>query len=111
MNALSYANEIIERKRLFFVEMAVVVASAGTDDASPSIISNKLISPIQLHSQEPSHCCSDIVQGIGNTVFSHLATLVHSKLARESFIPSVRTPGLTELLCCVLPERFPGFEG
>ena len=48
MNTLPYANEIIERGRereLFFVEMAVVVVSAGTDDASPSIISNKLNSP------------------------------------------------------------------
>ena len=34
-------NEIIEREReLFFVEMAIVIASEGTDDASPSIISN-----------------------------------------------------------------------
>ena len=41
MNTLPYANEIIEREReLFFIEMAVVVASAGTDDASLSIISS-----------------------------------------------------------------------
>ena len=57
---MPYANEIIERERerereLFFVERAVVVASAGTDDASPSTISNKLISPTQLHSREPSY--------------------------------------------------------
>ena len=52
MNTLPYANEIIERegerereRELFFVEMAVVVASAWTDDASPSIISNNLNFP------------------------------------------------------------------
>ena len=48
---------------------------------------------------------------IGNTVFIHLTTLVHSKLAQESFISSGRTPGLTELLCCVLLEGLPGFKG
>ena len=26
-------------------------------------------------------------------------------------LTSGRIPGLTELLCCILPEGFPGFEG
>ena len=37
----------------------------------------------------------NIVQGDVNTVYSHLATLVHSKPARESFVPFRRTPGVT----------------
>ena len=80
-------------------------------DASPSMISDKLILPTQFQCLEMSCQCVNIVQGDGNTVFSHLAILVHSKPARESFIPSGMTPGLKELLCWVLPERFPGYEG
>ena len=41
----------------------------------------------------------NIVQGDVSTVFSHLATLVHSKPAWESFVPSGRTPGVTGILC------------
>ena len=58
------------------------------DDASPSMISDKLILPSQLQCLEMSCQCVNIVQGDGNTVFSHLATLVHSKPGRESFIPA-----------------------
>ena len=48
----------------------------------------------------------NIVQGDGNSVFSHLATLVHSKPARESFIPT----GVTGILCCP-SGRIPGIKG
>ena len=78
--------------------------------SSSRVQGHTMLSPPSF-STNSSFWCSDIVQGIGNTVFSHLATLVHSTLARESFIPSGRTPGLTELLCWVLPEGFPGFKG
>ena len=67
--------------------------------ASPSMISNKLILPSQLKCLEMSCQCVNIVQGDVNTVFRHLATLVHSKPARESFTPSGRTPGVTGILC------------
>ena len=40
----------LRERELFSVKMAVVVANAGTDNASPSIISTRLISPTQLHS-------------------------------------------------------------
>ena len=68
-------------------------------DVSPSMISDKLILPSQLQCLEMSCQCVNIVQGNANTDFSHLATLVHSKPARESFIPSGRTPGVTGILC------------
>ena len=68
-------------------------------DASLSMISDILILPTQLQCLEMNCQCVNIVQGDGNTVFSQLATLVHSKPAWESFIPSGRTPRVTELLC------------
>ena len=66
-------------------------------DVSPSMISDKLILPSQLQCLEMSCQYVNIVQGNGNTVFSHLATLVHSKPAREGFIPSGRTPRIKGL--------------
>ena len=66
--------------------------------ASPSMISDKLILPTQLQCLEMSCQCVNIVQGDGNLVFSHLATLVHSKPARESFKPSGRAPGVTTFM-------------
>ena len=76
-------------------------------DASPSMISDKLILPTQLQCLEMSCQCVNIVQG---DVFSHLATLVHSKPARESFISSGRTPGVTELMSSP-SGRIPGIKG
>ena len=77
---------------------------------SPSMISNKLILPSQLQCLGMSCQCMNIVQGDVNTVFRHLATLVHSKPARESFGPSGRTPGVTEIL--LSPSgRIPGIKG
>ena len=48
-------------------------------NASPSMISDKLILPSQLKCLEMSCQCVNIVQDDVNTVFRHLATLVHSK--------------------------------
>ena len=73
------------------------------DDASSSMISVKLLRTKLLRL---GYC-----SGQWQHFVSHLATPVHSELARESFNPSGRIPGLTELLCCILPEGFPGFEG
>ena len=97
MNTLPYANEIKERERerereFFIVELTVII-ECMYGDVSPSMISDKLILPSQHQCVEMSCQCVNIVQGDGNTVFSHLATLVHSMHARERFIPSGRTPG------------------
>ena len=82
-------------------------------DPPPSMFSNKLILPSQksqLQCLEMSCQCVNIVQGDVNTVFRHLATLVHSKPARESFIPSGRTPRVTGIL--LNPSgRIPGIKG
>ena len=46
--------------------------------------------------------CMNIVQGDGNAVFSHLATLVHSRLTRESFGPYKRIAAVTRILYWIL---------
>ena len=105
MNTLLYANEIKEREReresegILYRRYYHHRREHMNGDASPSMISDKLILPSQLQCLEMSCQCVNIVQGDGNAVFSHLATLVHSKPARESFIPSGRTPGVTGILC------------
>ena len=53
----------------------------------------------------------NIVQGDGNAVFSHLATLVHSKPARESFGPAGRTPGFDRDFMLSPSGRIPGIKG
>ena len=88
MNTLAYANEIKERERILYRRSDCQRRERMNDDASPSMISDKLILPSQLQCLEMSCQCVNIVQGDGNTVFSHLATLVHSKPGRESFIPA-----------------------
>ena len=88
-----------ERERVLFRRNDRHRRERMDGDASPSMISDKLILPMQLQCLEMSCQCMNIVHGDGNTVFSHLATRVHSKPARVSFIPSGRTLGVTELLC------------
>ena len=103
MNTLPYTNEIKEkeraRERILYRRNDRHRRERMDSDASPSMISDKLILPTQLQCLEMSCQYVNIVQGDDDTVFSHLATLVHSKPARESCIPSGRTPGVTVLLC------------
>ena len=77
-----------EREREFFI---VDTSHHGRERmnsvASPSMFSDKLILLLSFQCLEMSCQCVNIVQGDGNAVFSHVAILVHSKLARESFRP------------------------
>ena len=77
---ITYANEIKEKEReqerILYRQNDRHRRERMDGDASPSMISDKLI-------LEMSCQCVNIVQGDVNTVFSHLATLVHSKSARK----------------------------
>ena len=77
-------------------------------NASPSMISDKLILPRQLQCLEMSCQCVNIVQGDGNTVFSHLATLAHSKPARGK-LHTFQKDSQGDRTCMLSPSgRIPG---
>ena len=75
------------------------------------MISDKLIFPSQLKCLEMNWQCMNIVQGDANTVFRHLATLVHSKPSWESFGPSGRIPGIQGLRKKIKEGRLSSMSG